>query len=442
MSAQPPTLRACHECGLIHRLGNPADREAYLCSRCGADLLFLDSEGNGRALAYTATSLILLLLAATFPLMSIEIQGQHNATSMVDAAISLWQQGDFVLAGIVALTTMVIPGAELGLLLYLLLPLSDTRRHGNRAHVLRNFLDLRPWGMVGVFMLGMLVCLVKLGSYADVVVGVAFWSLSALLVMQALIAASFRPDSLWQAMPVGRPSERSDAARVPASPGSPPVLSRAAARAGRYACCHVCSLLVQLPSAGSASEAPADQDTRCPRCGAPVHHRQRDSLNRCLALLVAAMILYVPANVLPIMNTGSILGTQADTIMSGVVFFWSTGSWPLALLVFFASIVVPLLKMIALLLLVTTSARRSTWRMLQRTRLYRVVEFIGRWSMLDIYVIAIMTAVVQMGSLASITPGPAAIAFGCVVVLTMLASMQFDPRLIWDPVGERDGPTA
>jgi len=167
--------------------------------------------------------------------------------------------------------------------------------------------------------------------------------------------------------------------------------------------------------------------------------RKENSIVRTWALLIAAMILYIPANVLPVMNTTTIFGTEADTILSGVVYLWTSGDPPLALLVFFASITVPLLKMLALMVLLVSAQRRSTWDPRQRARLYRLVEFVGRWSMLDIYVVTLMAALVQIGSLASIRPGYGAVAFGSVVVLTMFSAMSFDPRLIWDPMRAKNG---
>ncbi|WP_336604523.1 paraquat-inducible protein A [Burkholderia pseudomallei] len=137
---------------------------------------------------------------------------------------------------------------------------------------------------------------------------------------------------------------------------------------------------------------------------------------------------------MPIMRTTSIVGSQEDTIMSGVVYFWTSGEWPLAVVVFVASILVPMMKLGVLAILVYTAQRRSAWRPMQRTRLYRIVERIGRWSMLDIFVVTLTVALVHFRSLAVITAGPGALAFGSVVILTMLASMQFDPRLIWDNV--------
>ena len=190
--------------------------------------------------------------------------------------------------------------------------------------------------------------------------------------------------------------------------------------------CHVCGLVSRAATGGGESH--------CPRCSSPLHFRKPNSVSRSWALLIAAFIMYIPANLLPIMKTGSMFGAQDDTIMSGVIYLWHSGSWDLALIVFIASIMVPLLKLLALTLLLVSVQLRSTWLPLQRTKLSRIVELIGRWSMLDIYVVTILAALVQVGSLATITAGPAALAFGAVVVLTMFAAMAFDPRLIWDPL--------
>ena len=198
--------------------------------------------------------------------------------------------------------------------------------------------------------------------------------------------------------------------------------------------CHVCG---QLARASQVTAGP--HEAACPRCAAQLHLRKPNSISRTWALLIAAMILYVPANLLPMMKTSSLFGSQSDTIMSGVVYFWTSGSWYLALIIFFASIMVPLLKMIALVVLLVSVQRRSRWQRWQRARLYRLVEFVGRWSMLDIYVVAVIVALVQLKALATIDAGPGAIAFGAVVVLTMFAAMTFDPRLIWDPVEKSHG---
>jgi paraquat-inducible protein A len=198
------------------------------------------------------------------------------------------------------------------------------------------------------------------------------------------------------------------------------------------ASCHTCGLLLQLPPG---------RHGRCPRCGDAVHLRKSNSIRNTWALLLAAVAMYLPANVLPIMTVTSLGNTQSDTIMSGVIYFLKHGDWPLALIIFVASVLVPLLKMIALTYLLLSVQRSSPLRRNQRTRLYRVTELVGRWSMVDVFVVALMAALVQVGELATIEPAAGAVAFASVVILTMLAAMAFDPRLIWDQHGAHNGNT-
>ncbi|WP_407733454.1 paraquat-inducible protein A [Pseudomonas citronellolis] len=170
----------------------------------------------------------------------------------------------------------------------------------------------------------------------------------------------------------------------------------------------------------------------CERCGAPLHARKADAINRGWAYLVAALVFYVPANLLPVMRT-ELLGQGADsTIGGGVLEFWEAGAWDIALIIFIASIGVPAIKFCSLGLLLFTAQRRSAWARRQRSQLYRFVELIGYWSMLDVMVVALVAALVQMRGLGTIEPRPGILFFGLVVVLTMLSAMSFDPRLIWD----------
>jgi paraquat-inducible protein A len=173
-------------------------------------------------------------------------------------------------------------------------------------------------------------------------------------------------------------------------------------------------------------------ESRCRRCGSRHELRRGNSIQKTWALLIAGYALYLPANLLPIMETRSLFGMQQDTIMSGVVYLWTSGSWALASIVFVASIAVPLVKLISLSFLVVSVQRAWQAHALPRLRLYHALEAIGRWSMLDVYVVAILVALVQVQSLAVVTPGSGVLAFAAVVVVSMLATRSFDPRLIWD----------
>jgi paraquat-inducible protein A len=174
------------------------------------------------------------------------------------------------------------------------------------------------------------------------------------------------------------------------------------------------------------------RNPRCPRCYAHLHQRKPHSLALTAALLLCAAVLYIPANLLPVMYTRTIFDEEKDTIMSGVLALLHSGSWPIAVLVFIASIVVPLLKILALGVVLFSAWRHSPRNRTQRSKLFRMVEFIGRWSMLDVYAISLLVALVQIRSLASVAVGWGALAFGAVVVLTMFAARTFDERLLWE----------
>jgi paraquat-inducible protein A len=202
-----------------------------------------------------------------------------------------------------------------------------------------------------------------------------------------------------------------------------PVMTSAAA-AGLIGC-HSCDLLVKARGEQHA-------ELSCPRCGATLHRRKPNSVARTWAFVIAAFICYIPANLMPMTVITSLGNVQSDTIMSGVIYFLQHGEWPIGLVILIASIVVPLTKLFILIYLLISVQRKSQWRPAERTRLYRVTEAIGRWSMTDIYVVTILVALVHLGNLATIEAGTGAIFFGAVVVLTIIAAMTFDPREIWD----------
>ena len=201
-----------------------------------------------------------------------------------------------------------------------------------------------------------------------------------------------------------------------------------AAQAGLVSC-ETCALL--------SRPVDAAEPGYCPRCGAELEWRHHHSIQYTWALVIAAAICFIPANVLPVLSTTTLGSTDSDTIMGGVVFLYTSGSWPLALIVLIASVMIPLGKLVALVYLLITVQRGSLGNNRERTRLYRMVEFIGRWSMLDVFVDTFTVALVQLQPLMSVQPGAGVVFFAAVVVLTMIAAESFDPRLIWDSLARR-----
>jgi paraquat-inducible protein A len=191
--------------------------------------------------------------------------------------------------------------------------------------------------------------------------------------------------------------------------------------------CHDCALVSPMSAHGHS---------RCPRCNSPLHMRRKNALSRTWALLLAGYVFYIPANVLPVSTIVYLGRGEPDTILSGVLALFRSGDAPVALLLFFASITVPVLKLLMLTWLAASVQFGWTWRAKDRTRIYRLVEVIGRWSMLDMFVVSLSVALVQLGAVANVEPGNGAVFFAGVVVLTMFAATSFDPRLIWDRIEE------
>ncbi len=435
-------LIACHECDLLFRKPLLRGGQAASCSRCRASLKGAHgaSEPLDRIGAITVAALITFCIAQAFPVIQLQTNGMTSEATLLGAVWALWTGHMRIVATMVLCSAILFPLIELLALLYVLVPLrlGKVVRHFNR--MLRVLQFIRPWGMVEVFMLGVVITIVKMVSVARVIPGPGLFAFGALTLMLAYLGA-FDPRMLWSTrdeiklrQPSGirwtRVKRRCASRRLRFFGLKPaPAMHRTARRAGLVAC-HTCGL-VQKHIAGSS-------DQRCSRCESVLHTRHPDSVTRTSSLVLAAALAYIPANLLPIMHASSLGHSEDDTILGGVAYFWTSGDWPLAVVVFVASVVVPMLKLAILTLQIVAAHRSPDWQPLERARLHRLVECVGRWSMLDVFVVALTVALVHFGSFAVVTAGPGALAFGAVVILTMLASHQFDPRLIWDNV--RCGP--
>jgi paraquat-inducible protein A len=401
------SLIACHDCDLILRVDAVPEGNIAKCSRCGAVLHQHKRDSLERTLALTVTGLVLFVVANVFPFLGFKLGAQVHETVLITGVLELYHQGMWILATVVLVTTIVMPAAQMTGLLYVLIPLRLNRMPWKLREVFRFIQSLRPWAMMEVFMLGILVSIVKLAKMATIVPGIAVFAFMALIFILAASLAVLDPHAVWERIKIQESTRGIPVAR------SHPIG------------CHTCHLLCYSPSHGG-------HGLTCPRCGTPLHRRKPDSIARTWALILAAAIFYIPANVLPITIVTSLGKKQADTIISGVLYFISEGMWPIALVIFVASVFVPLVKLFALSYLAFSVQRKSPWRPVDRTKIYRMTEVVGRWSMVDVYVVTILVAMVNLGALATIEAGPAAVYFCGVVIITMFAAMSFDPRLIWD----------
>jgi paraquat-inducible protein A len=272
---------------------------------------------------------------------------------------------------------------------------------------------LGPWAMVEVFLLGVFVAFTRLRAIASVEIGPALIALGGVMLTMVAADASLDRHAVWEALHRHGFHDRGRGRTH-----------------GRLIGCHACGLVSRAP-----------EGTKCARCRHSLHHRKTKSLTRSAALMVAAVALYIPANALPIMTVTRLGHGGPHTILSGVVELFEDHLWPLGLIVLLASVVVPVAKLGAIAVMVVATYRRSTVGLLARTRVFRVIAVIGRWSMIDIFAVTTLVAMVRMGFLASVLPGDGAVAFSGVVILTMLSTESFDPRLMWD-VAKVSGPRA
>ena len=363
--------RECPDCGLIQAVPSlPSNAEAN-CLRCDATLRRTRSHGLTRCLSLTLTSLVIYLVAVTSPFLTVNILGQQRQTTMLSLPGALWTDGAWELAGIVILTAIMAPLAKICVVLTVVLGLRTANPPRWLAPLFKGYRVIGPWAMVEVFLLGVFVAFTRLGAIATVGTGVALYAVVAL--MMAMVTADYllHPDEVWEAMEAR--------GIVPAA---------RAGDAGPQLGCDVCGLVSH-----------AVEGDACPRCAATLRVRKRHSLSNTWAFLFAAAILYVPANYYPVLTTTRLGAGTPSTIIGGAQELLKAGMWPLALLVFVASI---------------------------------MVDFIGRWSMIDVFMLATLASLVRAGKVATILPGLGAICFGTVVVLTMIATACFDPRAMWD----------
>jgi paraquat-inducible protein A len=413
-----PELRECPGCGLFQIVPELEPDTRCDCVRCGVTLRRDRSNPLGRALALNCAGLALFMIVWLAMLMKVSTMGIVHETTLSSGPMELLRQGLWPLALAVGFTTGLAPAARFLGLIYVLVGLHLPRPLPNLRGVFRFVRLINTWAMLEVLLLGVFVAYTKLGALVHMDIGPAVYALGLLTVVVVWADVVLVPDAVWDAI------ERTGQTHAPM-----PAERLADLRPGAVGC----------ESCGLVSVA-EEHDHHCPRCGAALHARKPNSLNRTWAFIIAGAILYIPANYYPVLTVIQAGAGQPSTIIGGVEELLSSRMYPLALLVFFASILVPVFKLIglAMMLMATmlvTTERGARFLLPQRTRLYYIVAWIGRWSMVDIFMESLLGALVQFGTLVTIAPGDGAVAFCAVVLLTIFAAECFDPRLMWDAAG-------
>jgi paraquat-inducible protein A len=415
---------ACRECELQQRVPPLPPGGKAVCARCKVTIARNPVDPIDRPLALAITAAVVFLIANLSPLMGMSVAGIDSSTTILGAARETWLRGSEVTALSVGFCAVVAPGLFIAFMLLMLLAARRPPAPRWVGRLLRMSESVQPWSMNEVMLLGILVALIKVSQIATVVPGVGLFALGVLVVLLAALGSSFDSHVIWQRV------VWADGTRpAPSAPGLAkrgdvlPLAGEESTRRGLVSCTS-CGLL--------SRPAPNAQRGHCPRCGAELTEPPHTSIQVTWALVIAATILYIPANSLPVLISTALGASQSDTIIGGVAYLYESGSWPLALIVLVASVIVPLGKIVALAYLLITVQLGSVKNNQDRTRLYRLVEFVGRWSMLDVFVDAFIVALVQLEPLMSVKPGPGVALFMSVVVLTVLAARSFDPRLIWN----------
>lgn len=394
----------CPGCGLSLTVPPLAQGQAATCPRCRHPLVRVERNPFRAPPALASAALILMLLVYSQLFILVELSGVYAYLTLPEMVRVLLAQDFGFLAEVMLALTFGTPALFCLLCLYVYGALVYQQRLPGLLYATRLLVRLRSWMMVDVFFISTLVAYIKLASVAHVTFGPAFWLMFALAVL-LLRTAQVIPEH-WVYFQIQRLSGRDPAK------------------------------LLRTPHTLNCSEClyhqPANR-SRCSVCGSMLHRRRPYSLRISSAFLLAALILYFPANLLPIMISSNPLNTEINTILDGIAYMWRTGDKLIAVIIFSASVAVPVVKIIAIMVLLYSAQVRPLLSHMRLAWLYRFTESVGRWSMVDIFVIIILMASFRT-PLARVTAGPAAVYFCLVVLLTMFAAQYFDPRLLWDKI--------
>ncbi|WP_084224385.1 paraquat-inducible protein A [Stenoxybacter acetivorans] len=394
----------CPECGLSLTLPALYPGEEAYCLRCRHSLVRVEANPLQGTLSWALASVIMILLVYSQPYLSVDLPGVHTDLSLWQILGDLLGQDFGFLAEVMFILTFGTPIVFCLLCLYVYTALSIHKILPHLLYAARVLVWLRDWMMVDVFFISTLVAYIKLNSVAHVTFGAAFWLILVLAIL--LIRTAQSVPSHWIYYQIQRVTAKKTFLLT---------------ETPQTVCCSKC-LYFQ----------PANL-THCQVCGNALYQRRPMSLRTSAVFLLTAALLYLPANLLPIMISSNPMSTEINTIFNGIQFMWRDGDKLIALIIFSASMAIPVLKMISMSVLLYSAACRPLLPIKILSPLYRITESVGRWSMIDVFVIIILMASFHT-PIARVTPGPAVVYFCLVVVLTMLSAYYFDPRLIWDKI--------
>lgn len=425
----------CPCCGQFQKLHKLAPGTQARCLRCNE---LLDRRNKtapiATPLAFCISSAALYLAMLFSTLMMLDLYGRQRTVDIITGPIELLHEGWGEVGILVAIATILAPGIVIAMMGMILTAALRPNLPAWVPHLLKWYELLRPWSMVEVYILGVFVAYTKLVDLAFVEVGAAVYLVAALMLTMAATDATLDTELIWQQRKIDKTMRTMGGTRLPLAAVS--VTQDAALKpvASRVSCLS-CGLVLEFDH----EIHPTEPVGYCPRCGHVVRRRKANSFGRTIALLISAVVFYLPANMYPVMTVIKMGSGSGHTIVEGAIELWQDGMIPLSLLVLFASVTVPVLKVAGLGVMLVATARRSTKGLVLRSKLFRVIDIVGRWSMIDVFMVSILVAVVRFSHMASITANGGMVCFAAVVVLTIFAVHTFDPRLMWDAADSAQG---
>ncbi len=358
------------------------------------------------------------LPAILLPLMTMKSFGFSDSANIIDSIINFYRNDYYFVSFMVLLSAVILPLVLLTSIFVISLQLYRQRYPAYLARLFRTYLHLEEWAMVEVYLLGIMVTIIKMVDSTDIYFNTGIFCFTGLVLLTLAIATVINKDVFWQAI------DNKNGKCQPGPAAHHPFQKSGVVTAAREGLilCHICHKLSSTLLEGKG----------CPRCGQTLHTRKPSSISRTWALILISAILLAPANLLPIIRVDFLGIPDRSTIMDGIIYFFQHGSYLIGLIIFTASVLVPVFKIVGIATLLLSTRPCSMKLLRQKAKVFRFITFIGRWSMLDIFVIALLTVLVNFGFLTSVHVAPAATYFCIVVASTMFAVITFDPRIMWD----------
>ena len=417
----------CPECDLLLPEIESPTGYSVSCPRCGKRLSKRKKNSVVRTFVLSMTGLLLYLPAVLLPLMTFKSLGFSDSANVIESIVNFYINDYYFVSLMVFLSALIFPLLLLTMIFVISFHLLREHYPSYLRTLFRNYLHLEEWAMIEVYLLGIMITIIKMVDSSEIVYQPGIFCFVSLVLLSLATSTTIDKEHFWRLIETKGSLKNRETVQL--SRDRPYAMTTGFQH--KLTPCHTCSKVLST----------SYEDKHCPRCGAKVHSRIPGSVGKTWALVITSMIFLIPANLLPIMEVDFLGVPERSTILDGIIYFFQHGSFFIGLVIFTASILVPVFKIIGLSILLFSTRPSAPKYLKNKTIMYRSIAFIGRWSMLDIFVIALLTVLVDFGFFTSIYAAPAATYFCFVVASTMFAAITFDPRIMWDNCSQAQLPS-